>query len=555
MLDDEPPPDLKLRQDVAAILGFNPFVQDEALAMDRSVRTFDANGHLHVGVSNISKANVCDYYGHEIPDGDKMGLDPKKVYKLYRDPAELAKAVKTFNGLPILKKHQPVAADQHPTDLVVGSTGNDAQFINPYMRNSLTIWDRAAIDGIQNNDRRELSAAYRYRADMRPGVANGQRYDGVMRDIAGNHVALVPEGRVGGDAVVADEKPRSMRMARKLKMTKQGWAKHRPRVIAAMNGFAEDASLADFANFLDVINGTPAGGDLPEGAGGPMEGRELEEDQADPDDPTSPPPEAPAAEPVEEIEEFGEGGPIEAEGPGEEPPGEVEEVEEDHGGLPEQIAAKLEEWLSPEQMAELRQMAGGGAEGTAQAEQGDEAADAEDEDVSPGNPGDLIEETTESDMPAKIPTTGGARDASTRHTPEMPKKIPTTSGARDRGGQHAKPRTARDEAITKTAMDEAIAAERKRFHACREAERIVRPYIGDLAKPLDNPHAIIKLALDSVGEDVTGIHPSAWQRILEMHPKPGDQRQPVSRAAVAMDEKDRDSFAQRFPTFGRLKHA
>jgi hypothetical protein len=29
-------------------------------------------------------------------------------------------------------------------------------------------------------------------------------YDGVMRDIKFNHVALVPEGRVGSDVAVAD---------------------------------------------------------------------------------------------------------------------------------------------------------------------------------------------------------------------------------------------------------------------------------------------------------------------------------------------------------------
>jgi hypothetical protein len=41
---------------------------------------------------------------------------------------------------------------------------------------------------------------------MTPGVFKGEPYDGVMRDIVGNHVALVTEGRAGDDVVVGDSK-------------------------------------------------------------------------------------------------------------------------------------------------------------------------------------------------------------------------------------------------------------------------------------------------------------------------------------------------------------
>ncbi len=39
---------------------------------------------------------------------------------------------------------------------------------------------------------------------MTPGSYNGEAYDGVMRDIAGNHVALVVQGRAGADVLVND---------------------------------------------------------------------------------------------------------------------------------------------------------------------------------------------------------------------------------------------------------------------------------------------------------------------------------------------------------------
>ncbi len=178
-----------------------------ALAFDRSsVRTVDVDGRLHVAISNISKAMVSPYYGAEIPDYEELGLDAEKVYQLLRDPEELAKAAPTFNNLPVLSKHVPVSADAHMPDLVVGSTGTDAAFNDPYLTNSAVIWAADAIDLIDSNKKKQWSCAYRYVADMTPGTYQGLRFDGIMRNIIGNHVALVEEGRVGADAVVADSK-------------------------------------------------------------------------------------------------------------------------------------------------------------------------------------------------------------------------------------------------------------------------------------------------------------------------------------------------------------
>lgn len=181
-------------------------------AFDKSARSYDADGRLHVRVSNISKAMVSPYYGREIPDADKLGLEPAKVYHLLRDPDELAKAAPTFNNLPLLSRHVPVSAEEHMPDLVVGSLGTDAQFAAPYLRNSLVVWAQPAIDGIETQEQQELSASYRYVADMTPGTYEGLHFDGVMRNIVGNHVALVTEGRAGSDVVVSDAMPEGFSM-------------------------------------------------------------------------------------------------------------------------------------------------------------------------------------------------------------------------------------------------------------------------------------------------------------------------------------------------------
>lgn len=180
------------------------------LAMDKSsARFLDADGRLHVNRSNISKGNVCPYYGSEIPDPDgTLNLNPSKQYRLLRHPDELRKAASSFNNLPVLIKHIPVSASDHQPDAVIGSTGTNASYSHPYLTNSLVIWVQDAIDLIDAEEQKELSCAYRYRTDMTPGTFEGEHYDGVMRDIIGNHVALVEEGRAGPDVVVGDARPK-----------------------------------------------------------------------------------------------------------------------------------------------------------------------------------------------------------------------------------------------------------------------------------------------------------------------------------------------------------
>lgn len=197
------------------------------MAFDRqSARSIDADGRLHVSKTNISKAVVNPYYGREIPGWQQLGLEGGKVYRLYRDPEELAKGAGTFNNLPILNKHIPVTVDAPQKDNVVGSIGSDVVFDAPYLQASLCVWDAAAIAGVESEKQCELSCGYRYDPDMTPGTtSDGEAYDGVMRNIRGNHLALVEVGRAGPDVVVADSSPfHKPKETPAMKMTKLGKA-------------------------------------------------------------------------------------------------------------------------------------------------------------------------------------------------------------------------------------------------------------------------------------------------------------------------------------------
>ena len=175
-------------------------------------RSYDADGRLHIKRTPISKATVNPYCGREIPNSEKLGLNPERVYQMLRDPGELAKAAPSFARVQLMFDHVAVSADDPKQDSIAGTVGSDVTFEAPYLMADLCIWDAEAIAGIETDTVRELSASYRYRADMTPGVYEGKRFDGVMRDIQANHVALVKAGRAGPDVMAADSRLETEKM-------------------------------------------------------------------------------------------------------------------------------------------------------------------------------------------------------------------------------------------------------------------------------------------------------------------------------------------------------
>ena len=183
---------------------FSGRASDMALDRDPSNRHIDEDGRLHVDDSNVAKAKVDEYYGEEIPNWEKLGLEPRRKYKMLRDPKELEKAAPTFKGVPILSKHKPTSAADHPKDLTIGAVAGDARWEEPYLKADLVFWPLEDIDKILSDEKKELSPSYHYVPDMTPGKYEGEPYDGVMRDIVFNHLGHVEKGRQGGDVSVND---------------------------------------------------------------------------------------------------------------------------------------------------------------------------------------------------------------------------------------------------------------------------------------------------------------------------------------------------------------
>jgi uncharacterized protein len=173
--------------------------------MGSSVRTYDDYGRMNITQCNISKECVSPYRGSSLPGWRDLGLNPERLYYIYRPAEELIRAADSFNNVPVTIEHPNQLDTPDTPQERVGTTGTDTRFEAPYLVTSMKLWDKAAIEGVENSTRRELSIFPSFfDLDMTPGEFMGQAYDGVARNISGNSVALTIKGRVGAECAVGD---------------------------------------------------------------------------------------------------------------------------------------------------------------------------------------------------------------------------------------------------------------------------------------------------------------------------------------------------------------
>lgn len=542
----------------------------DLLALDRtSARFYTEDGHLKVAVSHISKANICGYRGKEIPGAEQLGLDPDRVYQLFRHPDELARAVGSFNSLPLLSKHQPVTAMDHPNDLVVGSTGTDAVFRNPYLDNSLVIWNAEAIAAVESGEQRQISCGYRYDVVMQPGVWQGAPYDGVMTNIRGNHVALVANGRAGADVVVMDSKESTLMSRTRSAPSSRRVAVARGALMAHLRARLAQDERVDLGSVLAGV--TAANIDqrrtvIIERLRAATEGKFREGMALD----------------AENIGELLESSGLEDPSPsemgaagGHQGMPENEDPEDTNAGvaadddIAAQVMAMFADKLDPEDLQALLQLIQPPAAPSEEMSKAHEMASGEAE--APGALPPSAPEPAKPTAPAAAPKPvavahAEAPPAKPAAAPFPPKKAddafapgtqaPAFQPAHDRGGRMGPKgppgvdRAAMDSAISR-ARRETEAAVVSRMIAIREAEKAVRPWVGELAIAMDSADAVYRYALDTLGVDVEGIHVSALPKILTMQPKPGDA--PPRAPRMAQDSKAIAGYYDRYPGAKRAR--
>lgn len=179
---------------------------------------------MHVARSVITSGVVSNYLASEIEGSAERGYAPTDLIPIYRDPAELQKALDSADSIPLLRRHIMVSADEPQKPDIIGVLTRPAMD-GKDMIADLTFWSAEdGIDPVNSGEQSELSCGYTRDLDWTPGEADGLRYVARMIRIKFNHCAIVPRGRVPG-ARVADEKPAELSMTEKLKF---------PRIVAAL---------------------------------------------------------------------------------------------------------------------------------------------------------------------------------------------------------------------------------------------------------------------------------------------------------------------------------
>lgn len=176
--------------------------------MSLTSRQMTAEGYM-VAPGNLARTGVQDYRAYEL-GLDADGMDPMKVIRLHRPPEEVfdTASMASFESKPITIEHPPVAVTaDNWTELAKGEV-RDVARSGDLMTGTLLIKAKDAIEALQSG-KAQLSNGYTFELDMTPGTtADGRAYDGVQRNIRGNHVALVDAARCGSACRIADSQPK-----------------------------------------------------------------------------------------------------------------------------------------------------------------------------------------------------------------------------------------------------------------------------------------------------------------------------------------------------------
>ena len=165
----------------------------------------DYNNFLYVEKNPISKVGIFPYLGRQI----SPEFEPNTVYYVYRPAEELftEETMNSFKLVPIVDDHTMLGTDDGmiPAEKkgVHGTTGEEITHDDDTLYIDLKIFSEELKDKIKNG-KKEISLGYYCDYDITSGEYNGRHYDAIQRNILGNHLALVKQGRMGSDVRVMD---------------------------------------------------------------------------------------------------------------------------------------------------------------------------------------------------------------------------------------------------------------------------------------------------------------------------------------------------------------
>lgn len=126
----------------------------------------------------------------------------------YRPASEVGKvdSLASFAGKVVTLEHPAELLTSENTEKYqVGFTDSEVLFDGAFVKVRMTITKQDAIDSVLRGLTAETSAGYEVELEEISGVTpEGERFDAIQRNIAGNHVALTRRGRAGVTKVHLD---------------------------------------------------------------------------------------------------------------------------------------------------------------------------------------------------------------------------------------------------------------------------------------------------------------------------------------------------------------
>lgn len=210
--------------------------------------TVTPEGYLVCQNVPIGRTGWMRYFGQEIPAafGEPMGT----IVQVYRSPEELfsPETIASFEGKPVTNTHPHTNLDINTAPMTERGHVQNVRREGDFLVADLHVKDAGLVSEVQNKLKREVSSGYDCSWHK---IGEGQ-YE--QREIIGNHVAVVPNGRAGPKVAIHDsdpgeepsEKPETGGK-KKMKITQ--------KMLAAIGfkQFAQDADPEDIAKAMDAL--------------------------------------------------------------------------------------------------------------------------------------------------------------------------------------------------------------------------------------------------------------------------------------------------------------
>ena len=174
------------------------YINDSFKAKD--TKNLTPNGFMIFKDVKIANAgNIQAYEPWELFDLPEH-LQDKEEILVYRPKKEVKKGLDSFANLAVTDEHpdEKVTVENF-VDYGIG-LASDAEFKDGHVvARSIIITDAVMIEELQSRAGAELSCGYTAKIVYKAGMTKeGKPYDAYMKNLRGNHIAVVEHGRCGG---------------------------------------------------------------------------------------------------------------------------------------------------------------------------------------------------------------------------------------------------------------------------------------------------------------------------------------------------------------------